>query len=88
MTDDNQYFIVVLDVKSRTFYPKFRGFEKIYDPEIEDYEEHEVEEMCFTPDQSMLVYTNMFTSEVVFADVKTGERKRYIEGEYRNRKNP
>ena len=80
VTDDEQYYGVVLDVRSRSFYPKFRGFEKIYDEEIEDYEEQEIEAMDFTPDESMLVYTNMFTSEVVFVDVKTGERKRYIEG--------
>ena len=47
---------------------------------MEDYEEYEVEAMAFTPDESMLVYTNMFSSEVVFVDVKTGERRRYIEG--------
>ena len=38
--------------------------------------------MDFTPDGSMLVFTNMFTSEVVFVDPKTGERKRSIAGKY------
>lgn len=84
VTDDEQIFIVVLDVGNRSFYPKFRGFEKVYDAENDYYDEHEVEALDFTPDESMLVYTNMFTSEVVFADVKTGERKRYIEGTNRS----
>ena len=80
VTDNDQYFVTVFDVKNQQFFPKFRGFEKVYDAENDDYDEHEIEDMAFTPDESMLVYTNMFTSEVVFADIKTGERKRHIEG--------
>ena len=80
VTDHEQHYAIVLDVKNRSFYEKFRGFEKFYDEELEDYEEHEIEAMAFIPDESMLVYTNMFTSEVVFVDAKTGERKRSIGG--------
>ena len=84
VTDNEQLYAIVLDVKDGygSVYEKFRGFEKIYDEESEDYEEHEIEAMDFTPDESMLVFTNMFTSEVVFVDPKTGERKRSIAGKY------
>ena len=80
VTDVDQLYAIVLDVKNKSFFPKFRGFEKIYDEEMEDYDEHEIEAMDFTPDESTLVYTNMFTSEVVFLDYKTGEKKRSIPG--------
>ena len=33
VTDNEQHYVVVLDVKNRSFYEKFRGFEKIYDEE-------------------------------------------------------
>ena len=82
VTDDDQLYAIVLDVRNKLFFPKFRGFEKIYDEEMEDYDEHEIEAMDFTPDESTLVYTNMFTSEVVFLDFKTGERKKSIPGWY------
>jgi hypothetical protein len=67
VTDSDQQFITVLDLKSMTFMKKFRGFEIIYDEDGEE-EEHEVEAISIHPDETHLAYTTMFTSEIIFAD--------------------
>ena len=71
--------MTVLDVKSQQFYPKFRGFEKAPHAVNNAYD-RKIQEIAFTPDESMIVYTRQFSGEIVFSDIKTGERKRYMEG--------
>ncbi|WAR22531.1 NWD1-like protein [Mya arenaria] len=74
--DANQYFITVLDHKTFQFIPPFRGFEKI-PTDDGDFDEHEVEAISIHPDETHLMYTTLFTSEIVFADFH-GNRLRSI----------
>lgn len=78
LCDDDQQFITVLDLKNMTFRNKFRGFEPIPTDDGE-FDEHEVEALVIHPDETHLVYTTMFTSEIVFADFD-GNRLRSIPG--------
>jgi len=76
LTSNDQYFISVLDLTSLVFLPAFRAFPKV-PTEDGDFDEHEVEGIDLHPDETCIAYTNMFTSEVVFADFK-GNRLRTI----------
>ena len=55
---------------------KSRGYEKVPDGDG-DFDEYEVEAITFHPDETQLAYVNMFTSEVVIADLY-GNRMRTI----------
>ncbi|KAH3692060.1 hypothetical protein DPMN_194937 [Dreissena polymorpha] len=76
MTSDDQYFLSVLDLDSMTLMPAWRGFEKIPDGEGK-FEEHEIEAFDISPDETYVVYTTLFTGEIVFADFN-GNRLRSI----------
>ncbi|KAL4232336.1 hypothetical protein ACF0H5_009907 [Mactra antiquata] len=76
---DDQYHITVLDLQTMTYMKMFRGFEKVKveDGDDDEYDEHEVEDMAIDPTETFLVYTTLFTSEVVFADFE-GNKLRSI----------
>ncbi|XP_052228567.1 uncharacterized protein LOC127842844 [Dreissena polymorpha] len=75
MTSDDQYFLSVLDLDSMTLMPAWRGFE-IPDGEGE-FEKHEIEAFDISPDETYVVYTTLFTGEIVFAGFN-GNRLRSI----------
>ena len=78
ITDEDQYFISILDIANKQFRRQFRGFPKVKD-EDGDWTEHEVEAINITNDEQCLVYTNLFTSEVIFTDF-SGTKLRSIPG--------
>lgn len=76
VTEEDGYYITILDLKTMTFMKKFRGFEKI-PLDDGDFDEYDVEAITIHPDETQLAYTNMFNSEVVVATLE-GKRIRSI----------
>jgi hypothetical protein len=79
VTNSEQIFITVLDLKSMTFMKKFRGYDIIYDEDGKEKEEQEVATLSIHPDETHLAYTTWLASEIIFADFH-GNKIRNMQG--------
>ncbi|KAL4236659.1 hypothetical protein ACF0H5_005044 [Mactra antiquata] len=80
VTTSDQIYLTILDLKKRQFSPLFRGFEPFNDEELGEEVQYEIDELVITRDEKFVVYSNIYTNDIVFMDFHSKKKTNIIRG--------
>ncbi|KAH3887306.1 hypothetical protein DPMN_011322 [Dreissena polymorpha] len=80
VTTKDQVYFAVVDIKKKTCSELFRGFEPFKDEDVGEEIQYEVDEMTFTADEKHLVYSNVFSNDIVFFDFRLKKKVQIVRG--------
>ncbi|XP_060587443.1 NACHT domain- and WD repeat-containing protein 1-like isoform X3 [Ruditapes philippinarum] len=80
VTTSDQIYLTLFDLKKNEFLPLFRGFEPFQDQDIGEEVQYEIDEMTITADEKYVVYSNIYSNDIVFLDFRAKKKAKIIKG--------
>ncbi|XP_053395163.1 uncharacterized protein LOC123524131 isoform X2 [Mercenaria mercenaria] len=80
VTTSDQIYLTVLDLKKKDFSSLFRGFEPFKDQELGEECQYEIDEMTVSTDEKHVIYSNIYSNDIVFLDFRAKKKTKIIKG--------